>query len=67
MENDFSKMDITDEKIEELSRSFSLELADKLEKKEIDLAKINNLMVEFFNLLNSARSEEKIKGLIEKI
>ena len=67
MENNFSKINIAGEKVEELSKLFSLGLADKLEKKEIDLAKMNNLMVEFFNLLNSAGSEKEITSFIGKI
>jgi len=61
------KSNISKEKIEELSKIFSLKVADKLERKEISLDQVNNLLVDFFNLLNSAKDSAKIKAFIDEI
>jgi hypothetical protein len=51
---------------EEFSKTFSLKLADKLEKQEVDIAKACQLMQEFLQLAKE-ESEEKVQQFIDRI
>ena len=60
-------MPIDFSKIEDLSKIFSLKLADKLEKQEIDIDKSCRLMQEFLQLAESDSNTQTIQELIDSI
>ncbi|MBI4836883.1 MAG: hypothetical protein HY813_00540 [Candidatus Portnoybacteria bacterium] len=55
------------DELEELSKTFSFKLADKLEKHEIDIDKACRLMQEFLQLVESANTSGEIKKFIDGI
>lgn len=55
------------DKVEELSKAFSLKLADKLEGQKIDVEKVCRLMQEFLRLTESAGGTPKIQEFIDRI
>jgi hypothetical protein len=60
-------MPIDFSKIEDLSKTFSLKLADELEKQRIDIDKACGLMQEFLQLAESASTVEEIEKFIDEI
>lgn len=56
-----------DQQTEELSKKFSLKLAEKLESGKIELKKIKEILVDFFNLLNSGADRKDVEKFIETL
>ena len=55
------------EKIESLAKKFSLELSNKLEKKEISIEEMFHFIDRFLVLLSETKDLDKINDFIDKV